>query len=91
MLIAMGFIVIIFVVVPITLMLWPDQQLAKCEDAIMETLKAPSTYKRINASGVSGIYDIEYDAENSFGTPLRSKGICTIGKDGKATWLELGR
>lgn len=36
-----------------------------CDRAIQETLKAPSTYQRIQFSGSRGFYSIEYDAENS--------------------------
>lgn len=59
-----------------------------CDKAIMETLKAPSTYRRVESSGTAGFYSIEYDAENSFGVPLRNKGYCSIDSSGAATWRE---
>jgi hypothetical protein len=64
-------------------------KLRTCEEAIAKTLKAPSTYRRVNADGAMGSYNIEYDAENSFGVPLRGKGLCTVDDSGAATWLEL--
>ncbi|HEY7807000.1 MAG TPA: hypothetical protein VIC34_07360 [Croceibacterium sp.] len=63
----------------------PD--LTKCDEAIQATLKAPSTYKRVNSQGSSGSYIIDYDAANSFGVMLRGSGICTV-TNGQALWLE---
>jgi hypothetical protein len=61
--------------------------LSQCEAAIAKSLKAPSTYKRISADGSGGSYEIEYDAANSFGVPLRGRGHCfTTG--GHASWYE---
>jgi hypothetical protein len=60
------------------------EQFADCERSIKAGLKAPSTYKRISADGVT-MDDtkppeywvrIEYDADNSFGVPLRDTEIC---------------
>lgn len=65
-----------------------------CDEAIMATLKAPATYRRIDgpdtfATG-DDMFRITYDAQNSFGVPLRSKGFCTITDDGKsADWVQL--
>ena len=57
-----------------------DKHLAACENAIRSTLKAPSSYKRISAEDVgtrtNRLIRIEYDASNSFGVPLRTKGDC---------------
>lgn len=65
--------------------------LALCDDAIKTTLKAPATYVRVEApSDRRSSYRIVYDAQNSFGAPLRSNGFCTIDSDGtSATWVEL--
>jgi hypothetical protein len=56
--------------------LW-GRHLAACDEAIKETLKAPSTYKRIESYSIEGQYSssyvITYDAQNSFGVPLRGK------------------
>lgn len=58
--------------------------LGHCDKAIQATLKAPSTYKRIDSSPIEGEYQttyiISYDAQNSFGVPLRGKGSCEVGK-----------
>ena len=67
-----------------------DPNLSTCEDAIRAKLKAPATYKRVKFDGVGGadgIYDIEYDANNSFNTPLRGHGTCLL-KGGKAQWMD---
>lgn len=59
--------------------------LSKCDDAIKDTLKAPATYKRIDFTGAyqkeSPSYYITYDAENSFGVPLRSSITCYLSTD----------
>ena len=61
--------------------------LGACEDAIKETLKAPATYQRVEVEGSSGDYTITYDAENSFGVPLRGTGSCIV-SGGQAQWFE---
>lgn len=63
-------------------------RLATCDDAIRRTLKAPSTYRRIDASDDGNLIEIEYDAENLFGVPLRSKGTCLLDGNGAASWPE---
>lgn len=68
------------------------RDLALCEDAIKAQLKAPATYQRVEFSGVlKPDYRITYDAQNSFGVPLRGSGYCTVDAKGvSAKWLELG-
>lgn len=67
---------------------WTD--LRRCDAAIQAQLKAPSTYKRISPTWWDANYvsKIEYDAENSFGVPLRAHGICITGKS-SASWIEV--
>ena len=67
-----------------------NPKLKACDEAIQATLKAPSTYKRIAAKGSGIVFAISYDAENSFGVPLRSEGNCYYGvvKGKKAEWIE---
>lgn len=61
----------------------------KCDAKITERLKAPSTYERVSFDHLYGQeYRIEYDAQNSFGVPLRGKGYCTV-NGASAEWLEL--
>lgn len=70
---------------------WPrSRDLKLCDQAIQATLKAPATYKRVSASDDMGtFYRIEYDAENSFGVPLRGSGYCTVDDSrSKASWIE---
>lgn len=65
--------------------------LAKCDDAIKATLKAPASYHRVSTDGVSGAFwTIEYDAVNLYNAPIRAKGTCYIDGD-KVQWLELSR
>lgn len=63
-----------------------------CEDAIMKTLKAPATYKRVEGPETYAVSDdmfrITYDAQNGFGVPLRSTGSCMIMEDGRVSWVE---
>lgn len=71
---------------------WPKiAELHRCDDAIREQLKAPATYRRISPSvwevANSYVSKIEYDAQNSFGVPIRGRGVCIAG-DHSATWLE---
>lgn len=60
-----------------------------CEAYVQERLKAPSTYKQISADafievdGDQGWVTVEYDAANSFGTPMREKQICTFDTPGR--------
>lgn len=57
----------------------PDD-VVTCEEATKALLKAPSTYKRVDASRLSqqnGVrLFLRYDAANSFGTPLRGTAVC---------------
>lgn len=64
---------------------WSTRLPSECEDAIKRTLKAPSTYRLISSSS-GPPYDVEYDASNSYGVPLRSTGICTTDADGIVEW-----
>jgi hypothetical protein len=61
--------------------------LAKCDDALKVQLKAPSTYRRISVAeeyqAEKPRYTITYDAENTFGAPLRSQGLCYLSTDRK--------
>lgn len=58
-----------------------------CEYAIVSMLKAPSTYKFIEASMIVSkgtqkpLIVIDYDAKNMMGVPIRSKAICYFGID----------
>jgi len=72
-----------------------DAVLRRCDEAIQSKLKAPATFHRINYSGTMvdgrGLYEITYDAENSFGVPLRSHGWCSVDwPHDKVTWDEIG-
>lgn len=54
-----------------------------CEEYVKSTLKAPATYKRVSADvlmdeGKNRLVMLQYDAENSFGAPLRSGEICAF-------------
>lgn len=70
----------------------PYQTLLKCDEAIQSQLKAPSTYERIDsmnwAADANNSFQITYDAQNSFGVPLRGKGVCTVSANGQADWEE---
>lgn len=70
--------------------LW-HSDISSCDTSIQYKLKAPSTYRRISSKYQgSGEYQIAYDAENSFGVPLRGRGICTIDRaTGMATFDEM--
>lgn len=52
-----------------------ERSIHACEARIMAELKAPSSYRRIKVDG-SAVYDIEFDAANSFGTPIRGSAMC---------------
>lgn len=56
-----------------------------CEFALLETLKAPATYKRVSAATAGAGRDVtlRFDAANSYGTPLRGSATCAFaGGDG---------
>ncbi len=70
-----------------------QRSLRLCDDAIQAQLKAPSTYSRVshNDFGGSTMIKIIYDAENSFGVPLRSEGYCNLDDERTAaSWRESG-
>lgn len=55
--------------------------LAECEKAIKRDLRSPSTYERVSVGiEVAGekerFFDIEYDAANAYGTPVREDARC---------------
>lgn len=71
-----------------------DPILQRCDQAIQDKLRAPATFRRISYSGQMisgrGFYEITYDAENSFGVPLRSHGWCDVDwPHDKVTWNEM--
>ncbi len=61
-------------------------EISQCEQYVLGKLKAPSTYKRIAASGMGVPYPkpkqytvtVEYDAANSFGVPIRETQVCVF-------------
>lgn len=62
-----------------------------CDGAIQAQLKAPSTYNRVDyrAYGSDPSISITYEAENAFGVPLRSTGLCNLNADMTgATWTD---
>ena len=56
--------------------------LRKCDEALQEKLKAPSTYQRISVQEAwqkeAPKYTITYEAQNAFGVPLRGEAICYL-------------
>ncbi len=77
------------------LMALPERQdMALCDEAIKATLKAPSTYRRIEGPGTYRVangsrYMIEYDAANGFGVPVRGRGNCKVNEARtSASWVE---
>jgi hypothetical protein len=69
--------------------------LGQCDEAIQSKLKAPATFHRISYSGTMvekhGLFEIVYDAENSFGVPLRSHGWCTVDRSANTVmWDDAG-
>ena len=65
-------------------------EIKQCEEYIIAKLRAPSTDKRIEASGIRSPWDkpqrymvqIEYDAANAYGTPIRSVQFCAFSLKG---------
>ena len=57
-----------------------------CEDAILASLRAPSTYDRVDASSVPQpnaalphyLVSVKYDAQNGFGAMIRSTTYCEV-------------
>lgn len=70
-----------------------QKRLRLCDQAIRADLKAPATYDRVSGSqdyGQTTMFSITYDAENSFGVPIRSSARCSISLDGaSATWTAM--
>ncbi|KQM37935.1 hypothetical protein ASE59_11585 [Sphingomonas sp. Leaf10] len=55
--------------------------IAQCREYLLKKLKAPSTYKQIQADQVKmddGKWSvvIQYDAANAYGTPIRDNQVC---------------
>lgn len=59
--------------------------LATCENAIKAKLKAPATYQRVAQTPGEYRYEIDFDAANAFGTPMRDRATCTLTPEGAAT------
>lgn len=63
-----------------------DSRVDGCEDAIKNTLKSPSSYKRVEAktvgssSDATSLIEIKYDAANTYGTLIRGSGTCFYDK-----------
>lgn len=67
---------------------WPTiTGLRKCDTAIQDKLKAPSTYKRIDYISLRDGFLITYEADNALGVPIRGKGTCDI-YGNMAVWHE---
>lgn len=67
-------------------------EVKQCEDYLLAKLKAPATYKQVEASSIGIPFDkpkewsviIKYDAANTYGTPIRESQICIFPvKDGR--------
>lgn len=54
----------------------PPKSVLACESAVKAFLRSPSTYKRINSTGLSDYAFVEYDAANAYGTPIRGVATC---------------
>lgn len=52
-----------------------ERAIQLCEERIKAEIRSPSSYQRIKVDG-SGVFDIEFDAANSFGTPIRGSASC---------------
>lgn len=55
--------------------------ITQCRDYLLKKLKAPSTYKQIQADQIKmddGKWSIiiQYDAANAYGTPIRDNQVC---------------
>ncbi len=68
--------------------------LAICDEAVQAELKAPATYVRVkpsywDADVGAGSIPMTYDAQNSFGVPVRGSGRCSLSYDrNSATWWD---
>lgn len=75
----------------------PAPEIKDCESNLLSKLKAPSTYKRaavssIRISDAKSEYQsvsIDYDAQNSYGAPIRDKEICVYPIDGDTVRTDL--
>ncbi len=74
------------------------EEIQDCEDALVRSLKSPSSYKAIKKGSVL-ISDnrkryqsvsIEYDADNSYGAAIRDTHICVYPVDGKRVRVDIG-
>lgn len=53
-----------------------SEDIETCEAKIADMLVAPSTYRRIAATVSGSIVEIEFDAQNPMGVPLRHHATC---------------
>lgn len=66
----------------------PEQRaLRACEDVLKDKLKAPATYHRVDylSSSDGRSVSITYDAENSFGAPIRGVYFCSLDANFRVT------
>lgn len=65
-------------------------EIKQCEEYIIAKLRSPSTYKRVEASGLRSpgekperyMVQIKYDAANAYGTPIREVQFCAFNLKG---------
>ena len=75
-----------------------SEAIAACEVFVKERLRSPSTYERISAdfSGVAfesegksvKLVQLEYDAANAYGTPIRNSQNCSFEVDEKGQFVD---
>lgn len=70
-----------------------QRDLRLCDAEISSRLKSPSTYHRLETPQYymegTHSYVLTYEAENSFGALVQSRGLCIASPDlGSARWLD---
>lgn len=70
-----------------------SREVQACESLLLPSLKAPSTYKLVDATALktkSGVTDvfIQYDAVNSYNAPIRGTFACKVDVAGVASSME---
>lgn len=74
------------------------EEIRDCEASLLRDLRSPSTYKRIKAettrltNKVGAEYqmvEIEYDAANAYGTPIRDTALCAYPVTGTDVRVDL--
>ena len=66
-------------------------QIDRCENAVKDRLKAPATYRRIEAEhhATTRLVFLTFDSQNSFSALIRARAICEFSSSGDLISIDM--